>query len=59
MNEIVKNHILDKVGGIIKLWYIPISDASKNIKTYSWSIAELAMQQILKHYTSEKKQTHK
>ena len=52
MKEILKLTHLDNVGGIIKLWYIPISDASKHNKTDSWSIAELAMRQILKHHTS-------
>jgi hypothetical protein len=52
MNEILKSNLLDKGGGNIKLWYIPISDASKHNKTDLWSIAELAMRQILKHHTS-------
>ena len=52
MNEILNSNLPDNVGGIIKLWYIPISDASMHNKTYSWSIAELAMRQILKHHTS-------
>ena len=52
MNEILKSKLLDNVSGIIKLWYIPISDASKQNKAYSWSIAELAIRQILKHHTS-------
>jgi hypothetical protein len=28
MNEILKTHLIDNVGGIIKLWYIPMSDVS-------------------------------